>query len=81
MSDRAPTVFISSTIRDLGAYRMAARDAALRSGFQPTLAEQFEAESSPAVGVDLDRVLELFGLGVGDDDPCRIACLDDHFIG
>jgi hypothetical protein len=48
---QTPVVFISSTVDDLIAYRAAARDAALRSAFQPAMKEYFIAsgENQPLV--------------------------------
>lgn len=43
MPKQTPVVFISSTKEDLGLYRNAAKDAALRAGFLPRMMEYFLA--------------------------------------
>src|SRR2546425_7832955 len=44
MAKITPAVFISSTKEDLGPYRSAARDAAIRAGFTTTMMEYFVAK-------------------------------------
>jgi len=46
MAQQTPVVFISSTKEDLEAYRVAARDAAIRAGFLPRMMEYFVAEGA-----------------------------------
>ena len=43
-----PRVFISSTTEDLKAFREAARDAALQTGFEPVMMEYFNAQGKAA---------------------------------
>lgn len=86
MSSPLPTVFISSTTADLGAYRAAAQDAARKAGFEPIVIDDFDAESRSAVDVDLDRVASAdvlvvivahrYGWIPNPDDPRSITRLE-----
>ncbi len=51
-----PKVFISSTAEDLGDYRAAARDAALRAGCTPDMQEYWVAKDNPPLAECLERV-------------------------
>jgi len=46
MPQQTPVVFISSTKEDLEAYRVAARDAAIRAGLMPRMMEYFVAQGA-----------------------------------
>ena len=45
-STGAPQVFISSTCEDLGSYRAAAREAAIRAGFYPDMSDDWAAKDT-----------------------------------
>ncbi len=54
--ETTPKVFISSTAEDLGDYRAAARDAALRAGCTPDMQEYFSARDNPPLKECMERV-------------------------